>query len=83
MDNQIASVLMEMIRRNRGDYKRIEHSLKVYGYAQLLVRMEGLSPEKQFILERCGWKVLRVSAREWHYSQKVCMDKIKQQFEGL
>jgi HD superfamily phosphodiesterase len=51
MDNQIASALMEMIRRNRGDYKRIEHSLKVYGYAQLFGRMEGLNPEKQFVLE--------------------------------
>lgn len=51
MDNQIAFALMEMIRRNRGDYKRIEHSLKVYGYAQLLGRLEGLSPEKQFVLE--------------------------------
>jgi uncharacterized protein len=51
MDSQIASALLEMIRLNRGDQKRIEHSLKVYGYAQLLGRMEGLSVEKQFILE--------------------------------
>ena len=51
MVNQVAAALMEMIRCNRGDQKRIEHSLKVYGYAQLLGRMEGLAPENQFILE--------------------------------
>lgn len=39
--------------------------------------------KKQFILERCGWKILRISAREWHYSQKVCLDKIKQNLDNL
>jgi superfamily I DNA and/or RNA helicase len=38
---------------------------------------------KQFILERCGWRILRISAREWHYSPKVCLDKIKQQFDTM
>jgi uncharacterized protein len=51
MDNQIAAALLEMIRRNRGDQKRIEHSLKVFGYAQLLGSMEGLNPEMQFVLD--------------------------------
>jgi len=51
MDNQVATALQEMIRRNRGDQKRIEHSLKVFGYAQLLGRLEGLNPAKQFVLE--------------------------------
>ena len=47
----IATALQAMIRRNRGDQKRIEHSLKVFGYAQLLGRMEGLNPDQQFVLE--------------------------------
>jgi len=51
MDNPIARTLQEMIRRNRGDQKRIEHSVKVFGYAQLLGRLEGLIPEEQFVLE--------------------------------
>ncbi len=51
MDNQVAIVLREMIRRNRGDQKRIEHSLKVFGYAQLLGRLEGLDQARQFVLE--------------------------------
>jgi len=51
MDKQITSVLLEMMQRNRGDLKRIEHSLKVYGYARLLGRMEDLSVERQFVLE--------------------------------
>ncbi len=51
MDKQITLALLEMIRRNRGDQKRIEHSLKVHGYARLLGRMEDLSIEKQFVLD--------------------------------
>ncbi|MEI6274334.1 MAG: HD domain-containing protein [Prolixibacteraceae bacterium] len=51
MDKQIAEVLSEMISRNRGDKKRIEHSLKVYGYAQLLGNLTGLTKEKRFVLE--------------------------------
>lgn len=51
MDKLVASALKEMIRRNRGDQKRIEHSVKVFGYAQLLGRIEGLGPDKQFVLE--------------------------------
>lgn len=43
--------MQEMIRRNRGDQKRIEHSVKVFGYAQLLGRLEGLNREEQFTLE--------------------------------
>jgi uncharacterized protein len=51
MDKLVALALQEMFRRNRGDKKRIEHSVKVFGYAQLLGRMEGLTHEKQFVLE--------------------------------
>jgi uncharacterized protein len=51
MEKQMASALFEMMVRNRSDQKRIEHSLKVFGYAQLLGRMEGLNPDQQFILE--------------------------------
>jgi len=47
----IAAAMLRMFNANRGDQKRIEHSLKVYGYAQLLGRMEGLNPEQQFVLE--------------------------------
>ena len=62
------------------------------GDKKLAIECDGLEDEgqkpinqikKQFILERCGWKILRISVREWHYSQKVCVDKIKQQFESL
>ena len=31
--------------------KRIEHSLRCFAYAQLLGRLEGLDPAKQFVLE--------------------------------
>jgi HD superfamily phosphodiesterase len=51
MIEHTAAALQGMMHRNRGDKMRIEHSLKVYGYAQLLGRLEGLSPEKLFVLE--------------------------------
>lgn len=51
MDNRLATVLFEMMRRNHGDQKRIEHSLKVFGYAQLLGEMEALDTVDMFVLE--------------------------------
>jgi HD superfamily phosphohydrolase len=51
MDKIIASVAISMMEKNRGDQKRIEHSLKVFSYAQSLGKLEGLNTEQQQILE--------------------------------
>jgi len=32
--------------------------------------------KKQAIIERCGFKVNRITYREWHYSPKVCLDRV-------
>jgi very-short-patch-repair endonuclease len=32
--------------------------------------------KKQAILERCGFKVKRITYREWQYSQKACLDRV-------
>jgi very-short-patch-repair endonuclease len=32
--------------------------------------------KKQAILERCGYKVKRITYREWQYSAKACLDRI-------
>ena len=32
--------------------------------------------KKQAILERCGYKVNRITYREWHYSPKACLDRV-------
>lgn len=80
MDNPVAAALLEMIRRNRGDKKRIEHSLKVYGYARLLGQMEGLSTEKMFVLELTAILHdigIHVSEAKYGYS-----DGRKQEIEG-
>lgn len=80
MDKQIALALLEMINRNRGDLKRIEHSIKVFGYAQLLGRLENLSPEKKFILELTAALHdigIHVSEAKYGYS-----DGQKQEIEG-
>lgn len=51
MDKRIAAVALAMMQRNRGDLRRIEHSLKVYSYAQLLGVSESLEDESLKILE--------------------------------
>lgn len=50
MDN-INNVLRSMISYYAGDTKRINHFLKVYGFAKLIGAMEGLDDSKQEILE--------------------------------
>lgn len=51
MDNRIAKVALAMMQKNGGDIKRIEHTLKVYGYAQLLGVAENLDDNALEILE--------------------------------
>ncbi len=33
---------------------------------------------KQDLMERCGWIVMRITAREWHYSKNLCIKRIKE-----
>src|SRR5664280_1573289 len=51
MDRIVAEVLVAMMEKNEGDQKRIEHTLKVFSYAQALGRIEGIDAEKQHVLE--------------------------------
>jgi very-short-patch-repair endonuclease len=32
--------------------------------------------KKQSILERCGFRVKRITYREWQYSPKACLDRV-------
>jgi HD superfamily phosphodiesterase len=80
MDSKIDATLLEMIRRNRGDRRRIEHSLKVYGYAKLLGGMEGLSEDQQLVLELTAILHdigIHVAESKYGYS-----DGVKQELEG-
>lgn len=51
MDNRIAKVASAMMQKNRGDTRRIEHSLKVYAYARSLGLAESLGAKSLEILE--------------------------------
>ena len=51
MDNKIAKVALAMMQKNCGDIKRIEHTLKVFGYARLLGVAESLDEKTLEILE--------------------------------
>ena len=51
MDNKIAKIASAMMQKNNGDIRRIEHSLKVFAYAQLLGVAEKLDDTTLEILE--------------------------------
>ena len=51
MDKRIAGVAMKLLQKNKGDTRRIEHSLKVYAYARLLGVAESLDEQTLEILE--------------------------------
>jgi hypothetical protein len=46
-----AEVMSRMVLFDKGDARRIQHFLKVYMFAALIGKMEGLPPEQQEILE--------------------------------
>ncbi len=46
-----AEVVSRMVLFDKGDARRIQHFLKVYMFAALIGKMEGLPPEQQEILE--------------------------------
>lgn len=46
-----AELLNKMILFDKGDARRIQHFLKVYQFAALIGRLEGLPPEQQKVLE--------------------------------
>lgn len=39
--------------------------------------------KKQSILERCGFKVIRVTKREWDLSKNACLDRIMDEYSKL
>ena len=41
------------------------------------IRTYNTNMKKHAILERCGMKIVRITYREWHYSQNACVDRIK------
>jgi len=51
MDNRIAKVTLAMMQKNCGDIRRIEHTLKVFAYAQQLGIAESLDTQTLEVLE--------------------------------
>lgn len=47
----IEVIMREAVKYDGKDLRRINHLLKVYTYAKMIGEGEGLSPEKQYILE--------------------------------
>lgn len=51
MKNLIESIMLDMINYFGNDVKRINHAIKVYGFAKTIGAKEKLNKEAQFILE--------------------------------
>jgi len=51
MNLQIAKLLTEMIEYDKGDAIRIQHLIKVHGFAAAIGRLENLNEDTLFILE--------------------------------
>ena len=49
--NLTDKVINSMMEYNRGDARRIQHAMKVYEFAALMGRMEGISEKEQQVLE--------------------------------
>lgn len=80
MDKITAAVAVAMIQENEGDRKRIEHSMKVFSYAQTMGVLEGLDPETQQILEITALlHDIGIHISEQKYSSSACS---YQEFEG-
>lgn len=51
MKNLVSNVVSKMIEYFDGDVKRINHAIKVHGFAKSLAELEGISDEKLLVLE--------------------------------
>lgn len=51
MNIKHAQLIKQMVSHDKGDLRRIQHMVKVYGFASAIGTLEGLSDEELFILE--------------------------------
>ena len=71
MTDKISQITEKMIAYDRGDIRRIEHFMKVYGYAAVIGKLEGLDPDIQEILETAALLHdigIKVSEEKYHSS---------------
>ena len=71
MTEMTAQIAKQMIAYDSGDIRRIEHFMKVYGYAAAIGKLEGLDPRTQEILEAAALLHdigIKVSEEKYHSS---------------
>lgn len=51
MDSQLARLMRAMIRYDEGDVPRIQHFVKVHGFAASIAAAEGMTAEETYVLE--------------------------------
>ena len=61
MTDKISQITEKMIAYDRGDIRRIEHFMKVYGYAAVIGKLEGLDPDIQEYWKRPLFSMISVS----------------------
>ena len=68
----------KMVDYYRGDPRRIQHFVKVHGFAALIGREEGLSQEEQFLLEAAAY-VHDIGIRPAEEKYGACGGKLQEQ----
>ena len=71
MTKRVAQIAEKMIEYDSGDIHRIEHFMKVYGYASTIGRLEGVNPGEQETLEIAALLHdvgIKVSEEKYHSS---------------
>ena len=77
--SQVARVINEMIMFDSGDIKRINHFIKVYGYASTIARLEEVDERTQMIIEVAASHDIAIKVCEKTYGK--CTGEL-QELEG-
>ena len=86
LEREIASQIRELGHEVQAGVEIADLSADLLVDKKIIIEVDGLEDnvksghvsnmKKQAILERCGFRVNRITFREWQYSQKACLDRV-------
>ncbi len=85
LEKEIAEKIRELGHECRAGVEIAGFSADLLVDNKFIIEVDGIEDKqrqpvnamkKQTILERCGYEVRRITAREWHISPKACLDRV-------
>ena len=87
LEREIASQIRELGHEVQAGVEIADLSADLLVDKKIIIEVDGLEDnvkshthvsnmKKQAILERCGFRVNRITFREWQYSPKACLDRV-------